>query len=59
MSNTHSRSASSFIDSTDFDDWLLITLSKFPIPGPAVSRRLVDVLAPDDAEQSSTDANAA
>lgn len=59
MSTTQSSSTSSFIDSVEFDDWLLITLSKFPTPGPTVSRRLVDVLAPDHAEQSSTDANAA
>ncbi|AZL10119.1 hypothetical protein [Brevibacterium aurantiacum] len=59
MSTTQTSSASSFIASTEFDDWLLITLSKFPTPGPAVSRRLVDVLGPDDAEQISPDANAA
>lgn len=59
MSAIHSRSASSFIDSAEFDDWLLITLSKFPTPGPAVSRRLVDVLAPDRTDQSSSDMKAA
>lgn len=34
--------------SDEFQEWLELTLDKFPIPGPTVARRLVDLLVPAD-----------